>query len=69
MMLMVDNKKIQNSANREKETWLRKQWEYKKLFKKAPCGLHYHHHNHHHHHHHHYHHSFVYRRKQLHFKE
>ena len=63
MMLMVDNKKIQNSANREKETWLRKQWEFKKLFKKAPCGLHYHHHNHHHHH------SFVYRRKQLHFKE
>ena len=62
MMLMVDNKKIQNSANREKETWLRKQWELKKLFKKAPCGLHYHHH-------HHYHHSFVYRRKQLHFKE
>ena len=62
MMLMVDNKKIQNSANREKETWLRKQWEFKKLFKKAPCGLHYHHH-------HHYHHSFVYRRKQLHFKE
>ena len=61
MMLMVDNKKIQNSANREKETWLRKQWEFKKLFKKAPCGLHYHHH--------HYHHSFVYRRKQLHFKE
>ena len=62
MMLMVDNKKIQNSANREKETWLRKQWEFKKLFKKAPCSLHYHHH-------HHYHHSFVYRRKQLHFKE
>ena len=61
MMLMVENKKIQNSANREKETRLRKQWEFKKLFKKAPCGLHYHHH--------HYHHSFVYRRKQLHFKE